>query len=113
MADDDAPAVAEAAPSLAAVSLKPPPFWPADPEVWFAQVKAQFTTKRITGQRTMFDYIVSSLNHEFATEVRDLLLRPPTDDPYATLKAEAYPEDCSLSTQETAATYYRRRARES
>ena len=79
IADDDAPA--EAAPSLAAVSLKLPPFWPADPDVWIAQVEAQFTTKRITSQQTMFDYIVSSLNLEFAAEVRDLLLRTPPTTP--------------------------------
>ena len=50
--------------AVAAVNLKILPFWPADPEVWFAQVDAQFTT---TVQKTKFDHIVASLSHEVAT----------------------------------------------
>lgn len=85
----DAPAARTAsAPTVAAVSIKLPPFWPTDPEVWFAQVEAQFTTRGITAQKTRFEYVISSLSPEFAMEVRDLLLKPPADNPYATLKAE-------------------------
>ena len=74
--------------AIAAVSVKLPPFWPADTEVWFAQVEAQFTTRSITSQKTQFDYVVSSLSPEFASEVRDLLLRPPEAAPYDKLKTE-------------------------
>ena len=35
----------------------------------------------------MFDYVVACLSPEFASEVRELLIRPPDDEPYNKLKA--------------------------
>ena len=97
MAEQLEPA-AELSPSAAVVSLPPAsvsavtvkilPFWPADPQVWFAQVEAQFSTRNITSQRTKFDHVVAALAPEFATEVRDLLLQPPADTPYDVLRAQ-------------------------
>ena len=72
--------------SVAAVSVKIPPFWPADPLVWFAHVEAQFATHNITSQRTRFDHVVAALSNEFATEVCDIILSPPEVDAYSTLK---------------------------
>ena len=73
-------------PSVAAVSIKLPSFWTTDPEVWFGRVKTQFTTKDVTTQKTCSDYVISSLSPAFAMEVRDLLLKPPVESPYDTLK---------------------------
>ena len=71
---------------MAAVTLKIPPFWPSDPQIWFAQVEAQFNTKAITGQKIKFEHIVFSLSPEVAQEIRDLILSPPINSPYDVLK---------------------------
>ena len=88
--------------SVSAVTVKIPPFWSADPQVWFMQVEAQFSTWNITSQRTKFDHVVAVLALEFATEVWDLLLlQPPEDTPYDNLRAQlikrtAASEQCRL-----------------
>ena len=70
------------------LSIKLPPFWPADPQLWFAQIEAQFSTQNITAQKTKFEYVIASLSPEYAAEVRDLPLRPPGENPYDVLKEQ-------------------------
>lgn len=70
------------------VSLRLPPFYSNDPAMWFCQVENLFITRRITSQQTKYAYIIASLQPEVAQEIRDLLLRPPTEDCYDVLKAE-------------------------
>lgn len=77
---------ADAPPTVSSVDGKLPPFWTADPALWFIQVESQFAARRITADLTKYHYVVSSLPPAIASEIRDLLLTPPADNAYATLK---------------------------
>eukprot|EP00794_Sanderia_malayensis_P005010 gene5010-biopygen4076 len=85
-------------PPAAAVSLKLPPFWPNNPELWFAQVECQFESRSITIQSTKFNYVVAILQPEIAQEVRDLLVNRPAQNAYDRLK-EALIKRTSTSEQ--------------
>ena len=82
----------------AAVSIKLPPFWPADSQLWLMQVEAQFAIRNIVSQQTKFYHIVGSLSPEVATEVRDIILHPDADAPYDKLK-EALLKRTAVSEQ--------------
>uniref|UniRef100_A0A1X7UT80 DUF7041 domain-containing protein n=1 Tax=Amphimedon queenslandica TaxID=400682 RepID=A0A1X7UT80_AMPQE len=68
---------------IATVTVKLPPFWPNDLEMWFVQIDSHFSTKCITSRKTQFDNVVAP---EYATEVRDIIIKPPSTDSYDTLR---------------------------
>ena len=68
-----------------AISLKLPDFWPSDPELWFAQ--------KITQEQTKFAHVVRLLPARYASEVRDIILRPP-EQPYKAIKEELQKRVC-------------------
>ncbi|KAG0418059.1 hypothetical protein HPB47_005154 [Ixodes persulcatus] len=70
------------------VAVKLPPFWVDSPEVWFAQVEAQFSLARITQDGTRYDYVVARLDSRYANEIRDILDNPPAANLYQHLKTE-------------------------
>ena len=53
---------------------------------WFGLLKLRHNST-ITSQPTKFAYFVSSLQLEVVQEIRDILLHPPVDRPYDTLKS--------------------------
>ncbi|XP_037557689.1 uncharacterized protein LOC119434666, partial [Dermacentor silvarum] len=75
-----------AAPSIA--TLKLTEFWPADRELWFLHIEAQFRRHRITSQTAKYDYVVSALSPTTTALIHDVLLTPPPDNPYDILKRE-------------------------
>jgi hypothetical protein len=68
------------------VAIKIPPFWSADPQLWFLQVDALFKTRNITASRTKFNHVVAAISPQTATTVRDIIRNPPREDAYDALK---------------------------
>lgn len=68
------------------VSMRIPPFWPEEPELWFAQLENQFLLNGISQDNTKYAHVVAQLDTKFAREVKDIITNPPTADKYGTIK---------------------------
>lgn len=75
-----------------------PPYCLQDPALWSAQIVPQFEARHITTQSSKFAHVVSALPMAVATEVRELIMQPPTANPYDTLKRELL-DRTTLSTR--------------
>jgi hypothetical protein len=69
-------------------AVRLPPFWPDRPGLWFATAEAQFDFASVTSEKTKFNYVISQLEYRHAPEVEDLIILPPANEPYTTLKTE-------------------------
>jgi len=83
---------------LARISVKLPPFWHARPELWFAQIESQFITAGITVESTKFHTVVASIEGSILTQVSDLIMNMPDENPYSALKKRLL-EEFSVSEQ--------------
>jgi len=70
----------------AAVSMKIPPVWTFDPELWLQHIEAIFSTHRVTADNTRFQHAVAGLDAATLKVVRDIVANPPTTDKYLALK---------------------------
>lgn len=80
--DTGTPASAE----VARVSVKPPPFWKTNPSLWFVRLEAQFSLAGVTADETKFNHVISAVESDVLNSVSDIILRPPENDKYVTLK---------------------------
>ncbi|KMQ83871.1 hypothetical protein RF55_18896 [Lasius niger] len=68
------------------LAVKAPPFWPEEPELWFAQIEGQFTLGGITQDATKYSYVVSHIETRYAREIRDIITQPPANGKYEAVK---------------------------
>lgn len=71
--EDDLPA----APLIAPINIKVPPFWRANPRIWFCQIEAQFANSRVSSDSTKYNTVVASLEGIILAQVSDIILNPP------------------------------------
>lgn len=74
--------------NLFRVGVRPPPFWPEEPAVWFSQLECNFILSGIKDEDTKFYYVTSTLEHRYAAEVKDIIVSPPKTGKYERLKTE-------------------------
>ncbi|GBL96476.1 hypothetical protein AVEN_229928-1 [Araneus ventricosus] len=72
--------------TFARVGVKLPPFWKANPALWFVQLEAQFALAGITVDDAKFNHVISAVDSEILNSVSDIILRPLYSDKYTILK---------------------------
>lgn len=83
------------------VAVRIPPFCPSDPEMWFCMVERSFKSANVVSDDTKFGYVLGALDPIYATEVRDIIVKPPESGAYAKLKQELIRRLSSSQEQKT------------
>lgn len=68
------------------VSVKVPPFWKNNPQIWFTQLESQFVNAGITADKTKYHTVVGNIETEILSQVSDIIISPPSDSAYDVLK---------------------------
>lgn len=68
------------------IQMKMPPFWEESPEIWFAQIEAQFKNAQVTTDLTQFNTVVGAIESRILTQVASAVLNPPENNKYKNLK---------------------------
>ena len=76
----------ENATQVSYVGIKAPPFWKSNPALWFLRLEAQFSLAKINCETTKFNHVVAAVDADILTSVSDIIVTPPTANPYETLK---------------------------
>lgn len=97
MTDTDA----EQQAAVSRVAIRVPPFWPADPFLWFAQLEGQFLIHNITRDDTKYGYVIGNLEARYAAEIKDIIVAPPATGKYEKLKTELISRLSSTQEQKT------------
>lgn len=66
--------------------MKIPPFWPEEPELWFAQLEGQFAICGVREDEARYAYVISKLEPRQAKEIKDVIINPPADHKYRAIK---------------------------
>jgi hypothetical protein len=70
------------------VAVRFPPIWAERLAVWSAQTAALLFLAGISSKKTKFVHVISHLDHRYATAVADIIISPPDQHPYTTLRTE-------------------------
>ncbi|XP_037959783.1 uncharacterized protein LOC119689109 [Teleopsis dalmanni] len=71
---------------IARVAVKIPPFWRADPALWFKQIESQFVIAGVTQDSTKFHTVVAAMESSVLSKISDIIINTPTSNVYSILK---------------------------
>lgn len=67
-------------------NCKLPPFWRANPELWFIQAESAFHTHGVRSDSAKYHLAVPMLDSDSLQEIEDIIRLPPQEGKYAQLK---------------------------
>ena len=84
---------------VARVTAKLPPLWKNRIQIWFIQVESNFQLAGITCDLTMYNHVVAAIDPDTLSAVSDILISPPKENKYETLKKRLIQEYSQSETQ--------------